>query len=91
MKIARFKNALKHLHSTFSSYSNVPVILLGDFNINLNKNASHKNTLFKYLIEEKNRALVAQWSERSPFTSKAVSSILRENFLMLLKPSAPLM
>ena len=25
--------------------------------------------------------LVAQWSERSPFTSEAAGSILRENFL----------
>ena len=53
VKIARFINALKHLHSTFLSDSNVPVIILGDFNVNLNKNASDKNTLSKYLIEEK--------------------------------------
>ena len=32
---------------------NTPVIILGDFNVNLNENASDKNTLCKYLIEEK--------------------------------------
>ncbi len=45
VKIARFINALKHLHSTFLSDSNVPVIILGDFNVNINENASDKNTL----------------------------------------------
>ena len=32
---------------------NTPVIILGDFNVNLFENASDKNTLSKYLIEEK--------------------------------------
>ncbi len=53
MKIARFINALKHLHSTFLSDSNVLVIILGDFNVNVNENASDKNTLSIYLIQEK--------------------------------------
>ena len=53
VKIARFINALKHLHSTFLNDPNTPVIILGDFNVNLNENASEKNTLSKYLIEEK--------------------------------------
>ena len=52
-KITRFINALKHLHSTFLNDPNIPVIILGDFNVNLNENASDKNTLCKYLIEEK--------------------------------------
>ncbi len=33
MKIARFINALKHLHSTFLNDPNTPVIILGDFNV----------------------------------------------------------
>ena len=41
------------MHSTFLSDSNVPVIMLGDFNVNLNENTPKKNTLCKYLIEEK--------------------------------------
>ena len=53
MKIARFINALKHLHSTFLKDSSTPVIILGDFNVNLNENFSDKNMLSKYLIEEK--------------------------------------
>ena len=53
VKIARFMNALKHLHSTFLNDPNTPVIILGDFNVNLNENASEKNTLSQYLIEEK--------------------------------------
>ena len=52
-KITRFIDALKHLHSTILDDSNIPVIILGDFNVNLNENASDKNTLCKYLIEEK--------------------------------------
>ena len=52
-KITRFIDALKHLHSTILDDPNIPVIILGDFNVNLNENASDKNTLFKYLIEEK--------------------------------------
>ncbi len=47
IKIARFINALKHLHSTFLNDPNTPVIFLGDFNVNLNENASEKNTLSK--------------------------------------------
>ena len=41
------------MHSTFLNDPNTPVIILGDFNVNLNENASEKNTLSKYLIEEK--------------------------------------
>ena len=53
VKITRFINALKHLHCTFLNNPNIPVIILGNFNVNLNKNASDKNTPCKYLIEEK--------------------------------------
>ena len=35
-KIARFISALKYLHYTFSIDPNIPVIILGDFNVNLN-------------------------------------------------------
>lgn len=51
--MARFINALKHLHSTFINDRDTPVIILGDFNVNLIENTSEKNTLCKYLIEEK--------------------------------------
>ena len=53
VKIASFINALKHLHCAFLNDPNTPVIMLGDFNVNLNEIASDKNTLCKYLIEEK--------------------------------------
>ena len=53
VKIVRFINAIKYLHSTFLNDPNSPIIILGDFNINLRKNVSDKNTLCKYLIEEK--------------------------------------
>ena len=46
-------HALKHLHSTCINDPNTPVIIVGDFNVNLFENASDKNTLPKYLIEEK--------------------------------------
>ena len=52
VKIASFVNALQHLHCTILNDLNTPVIILGDFNVNLNENASDKNTLCKYLIEE---------------------------------------
>ena len=53
VRITWFIDALKHLHSTILDNPNTPVIFLGDFNVNLNENASDKNTLCKYLIEEK--------------------------------------
>ena len=53
VRITRFIDALKHLHSTILDDPNTPVIILGDFNVNLNENASDKNTLCKYLMEEK--------------------------------------
>ncbi len=53
VKIARFIKALKRLHSTFLNDPNTRVIILRDFNVNLNENASKKNTISKYLIEEK--------------------------------------
>ena len=53
VKIVSFINALKHLHCAFLNDPNTPVIILGDFNVNLNEIASDKNTLCKYLIEEK--------------------------------------
>ena len=53
VKISMFVDALKHLHSTYINDPNTPVIILGDFNVNLFENASDKNTLSKYLIEEK--------------------------------------
>ena len=40
------------MHSTILDNPNIPVIILGDFNVNLNENASNKNTLCKYLIKE---------------------------------------
>ena len=46
VKIAQFINALKYLHSTFLNDPNTPTI-------NLNENGSDRNTLYKYLIEEK--------------------------------------
>ena len=49
----RFINALKYFYSTFLNYPNTPTIILGDFNVNLSKNASDKSTICKYLIEEK--------------------------------------
>ena len=45
VRITRFIDALKHLHSTIYNF--------GDFNVNLNENASDKNTLCKYLMQEK--------------------------------------
>jgi endonuclease/exonuclease/phosphatase family metal-dependent hydrolase len=51
--MSRFINALKHFHSTFLNNPNTPVIVLGDFNVNLTENSSDKNILCKYLIEEK--------------------------------------
>lgn len=44
---------MKNLHSTFINDINTPVVIIGDFNINFMENASEKNTLCKYLIEEK--------------------------------------
>ena len=52
VKILQFINALEYLHSTFLNDPNTPTIILGDFNVNLIKNASDKNTLCKYRIEE---------------------------------------
>ena len=53
VSILRFIDALKHLHNTFINDPYTPVIILGDFNVNLLQNASDKKTLSKYLIEEK--------------------------------------
>ena len=53
VKMARFINALKYLHCTFLFHPNIHVMILGDFNVNLNEDASDKNTLCRYLIEEK--------------------------------------
>ena len=53
VKISMFVDALKHLHSTYINDPNTPVIILGDFNVNLFENESDKNTLSKYFIEEK--------------------------------------
>jgi endonuclease/exonuclease/phosphatase (EEP) superfamily protein YafD len=52
VKISMLINALKHLHSTYINRPNTPVIILGDFNVNLFETTSDKNTLCKYLIEE---------------------------------------
>ena len=53
VRITRFIDALKHLHSAVLNDPNAPVIIFGDFNVNLNENTSDKNTLCKYLMEEK--------------------------------------
>jgi endonuclease/exonuclease/phosphatase family metal-dependent hydrolase len=52
VKISMFIDALKHFHSTYINDPNTPIIL-GDFNVNLFENESDKNTVSKYLIEEK--------------------------------------
>ena len=53
VRITRFIDALKHLHSTILDDQNTPVIILGDFNVDLNEHVSDKNTLCKYLMAEK--------------------------------------
>ena len=53
VKIVQFIDALKSFHSTFLNDPNTPTIILGDFNVNLNINGSDKNTLCKFLTEEK--------------------------------------
>ena len=53
VKTSRFIDALKILHSNVINDPNAPVIILGDFNINFMENASDKNSICKYLIEEK--------------------------------------
>ena len=53
MKTSKFIDALRNLHSNFINEPNVPVILIGDFNINFMENMSDKNSLSWYLIEEK--------------------------------------
>ena len=53
VKIAQFINALKYLLSTFLNDPDTSTIILGDFSVNLNENVSDRNTLCKYLIEEK--------------------------------------
>ena len=58
MRITRFIDALKHSHSAVLNDPNTPVIIFGDFNVNLNENTSDKNTLCKYLMEEKHYAQV---------------------------------
>ena len=45
------------------------------------------NKQYKKNAVKQSGASVAQWSERSPFTSEVAGSILRENFLNLLEPS----
>ena len=49
----QFIDALKYFHSTFLNDPNTPTIILGDFDVNLNINGSNKNTLCKFLTEEK--------------------------------------
>ena len=53
VRISMFIDALKHLHSTYIKDPNTPVLILGDFNVNLFENTSDENTLCKYLIEER--------------------------------------
>ena len=53
VKTSRFLDALKHLNFNIINDPNAPVVILGDFNINFMENTSDKNSLYKYLIEEK--------------------------------------
>ena len=46
VKTSKFIDALRNLHSNFINDSNVPVILLGDFNIKFIENASEKKNTF---------------------------------------------
>ena len=52
VKISKFIEALKNLFLAAINDPNVPVIIIGDFNINFMENASDKKSLCKYLIEE---------------------------------------
>ena len=51
--ITWFIDALKRLHSTTLDNPNTPLIIIGDFNVNLNENPSVKNTLCKYFVNER--------------------------------------
>ena len=52
VKISKFIDALKYVHENILNYGNFPVIMLGDFNVNLMENSSEKKTLSKYLCEQ---------------------------------------
>ena len=54
VKTSHFIDALRHLHSNFINDPNLPVILLGDFNINLLENTSDKNSFQDTLLKKSN-------------------------------------
>ena len=53
VKLSNLIDALNHLHSSKLTYCSIPVVLLGDFNVNLMEQTTEKKALTKCLIEER--------------------------------------
>lgn len=51
--MSKLLDALNHLHNTVLTDPNIPLVILGDFNINLMENNSEQKSLLKYMITGK--------------------------------------
>lgn len=51
--MSKLLDALNHFHNTVLTDPNIPVVILGDFNINLMENNSEQKSLLKYMITGK--------------------------------------
>ena len=53
VNLANFIGALNHLHDSKLTPPDIPVVILGDFNVNLLEKNSEQNALTRCLIEER--------------------------------------
>ena len=53
VKVSQFLEALRYLHQTILRNPHTPVVILGDFNINLTETSCEERALVRYLFEEK--------------------------------------
>ena len=63
VKLSKLIDALRHLHDSKLTDCSIPVVLLGDFNVNLMEQTTERRALTKYLIEERGyRQLINQYT-----------------------------
>ena len=53
VRLSKFIEALEHLHQTILTEPQTPVIIVGDFNVNLLETSSEQKALVRYMIEQK--------------------------------------
>ena len=71
VKLSNLIDALNHLHSSKLTDCSIPVVLLGDFNVNLIEQTTEQRALNKCLIKERGYTQLINQYTRLPYSDRS--------------------